>query len=203
MDRRLSPKRSRALVVVAVLVVGLIAYRVVLGPSNCHQGSEVAVSERVGSDGLVSFPTVQAQTLSKRCVIFPDETEGRVGLIFVAFEQGAQRQIDSWVSPLIGDYLDSPDVAYYEIPMISGAYRPVGRLIDSGMRGGVPRNLHDRTATYYGDRGAFFDALKITDKSAAHLFVLDREGRITYRTQGFSTPAEVDEVRSAIVAASA
>jgi ATP10 protein len=144
------------------------------------------------------FPTVQANTLAGRCIVFPDETKGRAAIIFVAFEQRAQQQIDTWVEPFIGEYLERDDVAYYEIPMISGVYRPVSRFIDGGMRGGVPKDLHDRTATYYGKRGAFFDAMGITDQSKAYLYVLSRDGEIIFRASGSATVGDIESAKAAV-----
>ncbi len=149
-----------------------------------------------GKDSM-QFPTITAKTLANRCVTFPDETAGRVGVIFVAFEQGAQSDIDSWVEPMIKDYLTNDEVSYFEIPMISGLYKPVSRFIDGGMRGGVPTDLHDRTATFYGKRAAFFSQMKIEDTTRAYLFVLSRSGRIVHRASGRSSPKLVAEARAA------
>jgi hypothetical protein len=82
--------------------------------------------------------------------------------------------------------------------MISGAYKPVSRFIDRGMRGGVPKSLHDLTATFHGERREFFSSMKITDRKRAYLFVLARQGEIVFRTSGFATAGTVDEARAAI-----
>jgi ATP10 protein len=149
----------------------------------------------------INFPTVSATTLAGRPVRFPDETRGRVGLLLVAFRQRAQADINTWVAPLIKGYLAAPEVAYYEIPMISGGYRPAARLIDGGMRGGVPEALHDSTATCYAGRRTFMTDLGIRDRSRAYLFVLDRAGTITFRAQGLATSSAVESARAAIEAA--
>jgi hypothetical protein len=151
--------------------------------------------------GPVRFPTVAATTLAGRPVTFPDAVVGQVGLLFVAFRQRAQADINTWVTPLIGTYLDSADVAYYEIPMISGGYRWVSGWIDGGMRGGVPGDLHDRTATYYGPRATFYAEMNIGDRSRPYLFVLDRAGRVVHRADGPATPAAVADVEAAIASA--
>jgi hypothetical protein len=149
----------------------------------------------------MKFPTVRAKTLAGRELTFPDATSGKVALLFVAFEQAAQRQINSWFSPLLEGLLAEGRIEYYEIPMISGAYGPVSRFIDRGMRGGVPIALHDRTATFYGDRTPFFQALEIRDSSAAILFVLNSQGDILFRVEGFADAARVRATKAAIAAA--
>jgi hypothetical protein len=157
-------------------------------------------TDTVTSNGDAKFPTVRAKTLSGKCVTFPDATRGKVGVIFVAFEQAAQSDIDSWVTPMISGYLNEADVSYYEIPMISGNYKPVARLIDGGMRGGVPQSLHARTATFYGERSPFFSSMKIADRKRAYMFVLSRSGDIVFRSSGPATPDAVVKAKAAIEA---
>lgn len=144
------------------------------------------------------FPTVAAQTLAKRAVTFPQETAGKDGLLFVAFERDAQEQINSWLTPLLQQYVFSDEVSYYEVPMISGGYGMVATFIDGGMRRGVPQTLHDRTATYYGPREAFFKALNITDTSKPYLFVLDKQGHIVFRTAGWYNGIDAQAANDAI-----
>jgi ATP10 protein len=198
-SRRRKRLKTRSLVAVALLIgVPATAY-IAARPNRCSDAIVLSDSySNAGQEIGKPFPTVSAKTLAKRCVRFPDETKGKVGLVFVAFEQGAQQDINSWVSPFIGDVLDNDKVSYYEIPMISGAYKPVSRFIDGGMRGGVPKDLHDRTATFYGKRADFFQSMAITDQSRAYLFVLSRDGRIVFRTDGPATTEKVSAAREAL-----
>jgi ATP10 protein len=189
--RRVVRKRRAVIIgLIVALAVPLVGY----ADARSNRCSDRIEKPKSNDD----FPSITAKTLAGRCVAFPKATRGKVGLVFVAFEQGAQSRIDTWVEPLVSGYLTNKDIAYYEIPMISGAYTPVSRLIDSGMRGGVPTDLHDRTATFYGDRAAFFSSMKIEDRSNAYLFVLSRTGQIVHRASGSSTAELVAEVRKAI-----
>jgi hypothetical protein len=196
--KRFTSRRLLALVLLlGVPTTAFVAAR----PNRCSDTVVLNDSYSDPGQGIGKpFPTVSAKTLAKRCVRFPDETKGKVGLVFVAFEQGAQQDINSWVSPFIGDVLNNNEVSYYEIPMISGAYKPVSRFIDGGMRGGVPKDLHDRTATFYGKRADFFQSMAITDQSRAYLFVLSRDGRIVFRTDGPATTEKISATRTALVA---
>jgi hypothetical protein len=175
---------TRKLVAVALLI-GVPATAYIAARSNrCSDAIVLSDSySNAGQEIGKPFPTASAKTLAKRCVRFPDETKGKVGLVFVAFEQGAQQDINSWVSPFIGDVLDNDKVSYYEIPMISGAYKPVSRF---------------RTATFYGKRADFFQSMAITDQSRAYLFVLSRDGRIVFRTDGPATTEKVSAAREAL-----
>jgi ATP10 protein len=194
--KRFTSRRVLALVLLlGVPTTAFIAAR----PNRCSDTVVLNDSYADAGQGIGKpFPTVSAKTLAKRCVRFPDETKGKVGLVFVAFEQGAQQDINSWVDPFIGNLLSNDAVSYYEIPMISGSFKPVSRFIDGGMRGGVPKDLHDRTATFYGKRADFFQSMAITDQSRAYLFVLSRDGRIVFRTDGPATTEKISAARNAL-----
>jgi hypothetical protein len=183
-----------------LLALASLAFILVYGACATAQKVTSPASQ---SAQYMRFPTVEANTLSGRTVVFPQATAGKVALLFVAFEQGAQTQINSWFPVLIDEILQQKQIEYYEIPMISGNYKLVSGFIDSGMRSGVPATLHDRTATFYGDRRAFFAAFKVQDLSAARLFVLNALGEVVFQAVGAATATSVGEVKRAIATASA
>jgi hypothetical protein len=158
----------------------------------------VVTTPKVSGGDATKFPTFSAQTLSGQAVTFPAVTAGKRSILFVAFEPNAQPQIDSWAAPFILKYIDTPGIAYFEIPMISDVYRPVSGFIDGGMRAGVPKGLHAKTATFYGNRDQFFNALNITDVSQAYLFILDESGTIIHREQGAYSEAKALAAASAL-----
>ncbi len=144
------------------------------------------------------FPQISAHTLSGRAVEFPAEVLGKPAVLCVAFRQGAQRIINDWFPPLLGELVGRQDLNYFEIPMISLGFKPVSRWIEGGMRGGVPGDLHDRTATAFSYRGGFCRALAITDRRVPHFFVLSAAGEIVHREQGAATIDAVGGIRAAL-----
>jgi ATP10 protein len=189
---------SKRIVLLALVLAAPTALYLDANSNRCSDSVTISSSSANSKAGSVFFPTISAKTLANRCVTFPKETQGKVGVLFVAFEQGAQSEIDTWVDPVINNYLNDDRVSYYEIPMISGAYKPVSRFIDGGMRGGVPSKLHDRTATFYGKRSAFFSSMNISNRTHAYLFVLSREGRIVFRSSGSASAEQVADTIEAI-----
>jgi ATP10 protein len=180
----------RVFLVVLLLIVGLGVHTASTSEKVSNKPNPSTVNNLTGKQDTMKFPTFNAKTLFGREVTFPDVVKGKIGIIFVAFEQGAQEQINSWSEPFIKKYLDNDAVAYYEIPMLSGNYKLLSGFIDGGMRGGVPESLHDKTATFYGNRDEFFSSQEITDKSLAYLFILDESGNIVFRSEGTYSEAK-------------
>ena len=70
--------------------------------------------------------------------------------------------------------------------------------IDGGMRGGVPKFLHDYTVTYYGPLRSYFKSLDISDKGDCYMYVLDSQGIVVDRFNGYSTEENLKKMYSLI-----
>ena len=66
--------------------------------------------------------------------------------------------------------------------------------IDGGMRGGVPKPLHDFTVTYYGPLKQYYKSLGIKSKKSCYIYVLDKNGVVKGQFDGYSTPEKIDQL---------
>ena len=66
------------------------------------------------------------------------------------------------------------------------------------MRGGVPKFLHDYTVTYYGPLRSYFKSLDISDKGDCYMYVLDSQGIVVDRFNGYSTEENLKKMYSLI-----
>ena len=132
------------------------------------------------------FPLLVAENLEGDTVTLPSDTEGQVCVLTVAFEQDAQKQIDSWTKHI----LDNPKytgICYYEIPMLKRIWKLMQGWIDGGMRSGIDPNRHKNVITYYGDLRKYKATLQITDTRYAYIYVLDADGQIRFVDQGYAS----------------
>lgn len=141
------------------------------------------------------FPTIRAETLSKKPVVFPDVAKGKYAFILIAFKRQTQGEVDGWLDPFIEEFGGKTNVAFYEIPMISNSWKWMSSWIDSGMRAGVPEYKHSHVATYYGPLDKYFDSLEIEDKNTVHVFLLDRQGQIIWKETGPVTNKKYEDLR--------
>jgi hypothetical protein len=78
--------------------------------------------------------------------------------------------------------------------MLGGQYTMARNWIDGGMRGGVPKPLHDYTVTYYGPLRSYFKSLDISGKGDCYMYVLNSEGVVVDRHNGYSTEKGLTEM---------
>ena len=82
--------------------------------------------------------------------------------------------------------------------MLGGQYKMARNWIDGGMRGGVPKLLHDYTVTYYGPLRSYFKSLDISDKGDCYMYVLNSQGIVIDRFSGYSTEEDLKKMYNLI-----
>jgi hypothetical protein len=132
-----------------------------------------------------TFPTVRGESLSRRPFEIPAGLEGERNLVFVAFLQHQQGDIDAWMASLGDAEHRYPGLRVYEIPLLRRYPALYRRMIDGGMRAGIPDpTTRDRTITVYTDRGQFLRRVGLPDERAIWTVLLDRAGAILWSHVG-------------------
>ncbi len=131
------------------------------------------------------FPQVTGSNLERRRFTLPGDLEGDLNLLFLAFWQRHQSLVDSWM-PLANRLQEQrKDLVAYELPVIQSRSRVSQWFIDGGMRAGIPdRRIRELTITLYLDKPPFLDALDISDDRTIQVLLVDRSGRVVWRTAG-------------------
>ncbi len=131
------------------------------------------------------FPQLQASNLAKRLMNLPGDFEGSRNLLVVAFQREQQAQVDTWLREMKRFEEVDPSFRYYELPTIQSPNRLLRWIIDTGMRRGIPDSeARARTITLYIDKAPFLKSLGITDEKRIYCFLVDRTGRVLWRTEG-------------------
>lgn len=130
------------------------------------------------------FPKIEVETLSGKELVLPDDAEGKVVLIGVAFVREAQGMLDSWMN-YFEELCQGKEV--YELPLIeSNFWKIFSGFIDGGMRSGIPEKKHDFVGTHYGDVSEFKEKLGISDTNYGYVFLIDEDGYIKFKGKGYA-----------------
>ncbi|MCU0643986.1 MAG: mitochondrial ATPase complex subunit ATP10 [bacterium] len=140
------------------------------------------------------FPELKAETLSGIDMKYPDDVKGKITLILMAFKRETQRKIDSWLEPFSKTFENDTTVQFFEIPMLAGAWKLMSPIIDGGMRSGIPKQKHGNVTTFYGNVNKYCELLGIEDKSDGYVFLLDKNGVIQWRSNGFASEEKLKEL---------
>lgn len=133
----------------------------------------------------MKFPAVAGSNLLRQKVNLPDGLSGEVRLLFIAFQQWHQSLVDSWVPAARQLEQTVPGLRFYELPVIQQMNGLYQTFINEGMRAGIPNPAtRQKTITLYLDKPVFRKALAIPDEGTIWVLLLDRDGNVTWRTDG-------------------
>jgi hypothetical protein len=130
---------------------------------------------------------------------FPEDLPTPHTIIALAFTQGQQSDVDTWV-PVVDELLASrDDVAFFEVPTLTnrGYYNnPLFRnTLASGMRSGIPSNIaRARTITTYVRVDSFLKEMGLTGTDEIHIVLVDEQCRVQWSTQGPRTDSAVKQL---------
>lgn len=139
-------------------------------------------------DSGLYFPRIEARLLTGRKLNVPDDLDGELNIVIVAFKRGQQPDVDSWMPFLKGLVASTPDLRAYELPVLPRSIKLMRHFIDGGMRKGIADSARrSATMTAYIDKRRFKSALGIESEDRIFLYLVARGGRITWRADGAYT----------------
>jgi hypothetical protein len=162
-------------------------------------GSQGLLPEEHRKDHAVLFPPVQGSNLARRQFHLPGDFEGERNLVLIAFQREQQFDVDTWSMPIKRLRDRYPDLRFYELPTIKRG-NPVFRFwLDSAMRAGIPdRTVREQTITLYLDKEAFRSSLDLPSEETIYALLVDRQGRVLWRTEGPFTEAKGHELEQVL-----
>lgn len=149
----------------------------------------------------MKFPEAAGSNLLRQKLTLPDDLQGELKILLVAFQQWHQALVDSWL-PLANQLEQSfPGVQFYEIPVIQRMNFFAQTFINEGMRAGIPNpTTRQKTITLYLDRQAFMRALDIPNEETIWVLALDQQGNVLWSTSGTYSPENGAALLSAVQA---
>lgn len=130
------------------------------------------------------MPELRAEYLSGRKANLPGDATGRVALLLFGLTYQSRFAVEAWTKHFRQDFGNTPQVTFYEIPMIGGFARMGKWFIDSGMRHGTPKADHESLITVYGGTEPWKPRLGFNAEDAAYLVLVEQTGKITSRHAG-------------------
>ena len=134
------------------------------------------------------FPTVTGSNLQRQKLTLPQDFQGEQNLVFIAFQQWQQAQVDTWIPFARQLEATHSGVRYYELPTIRRLNALSRTFVNEGMRAGIPDPVaRERTITLYLDKIAFRRDVQLPGEEDIHVLLVDRQGRVLWRAEGSFT----------------
>ncbi len=150
-------------------------------------------------DSTLRFPSVEGSNLEGRRFSLPNDFEGELNIVLVAFRREQQDDVDTWVPFLKSIAATHAGLKAYELPTLNRSYRMVRRFIDGGMARGIPeKTTRETTITLYIDKAPFKQALGVTAEDRIVTLLVSRDGRVLWRGDGRYTESAAAQLATEI-----
>ena len=127
------------------------------------------------------FPHLRTRDLEGTELDLPQALAGDPSVVIIAFKRQQQTTVDTWLPWLTELRARTPEMEVYEVPTISRRWLPARRMIDGGMRAGIPDPAtRRRTLTTYTDVSAVLDAFALDGTGRIAVVVVDAGGTILW-----------------------
>jgi hypothetical protein len=147
----------------------------------------------------MSFPIIEASNLEGKKVTLPQDLEGTLNVVIIAFQREQQLLVDTWIPFLELIMNKTPGFAFYELPTIRSGIPFLRFIVDSGMRAGIPdKGARERTITIYTKKIRFRQNLDIPNEETIYIFLIKKDGHILWRSEGEITEQKGIELETAI-----
>lgn len=157
-----------------------------------YGGSTAAIAQ-VGQ----TFPELTGETLSDKKLTIPAETKGKYTIICMAYSSDSENDLKTWLDPAYNKFIAktemfSYDVNLYFIPMFTGVNVAGAGKAKKEMIKDTDPELHPYVLFYTGSIDTYKKELGMEKKDLPYIFVLDKDGKIVYKTSGYYTEAKME-----------
>jgi hypothetical protein len=147
----------------------------------------------------ITFPTLTGETLDDKAITLPDNVKGKFTIIGMAHSTDAEQDLQSWMDPIYQKYIAktglldaAEDVNVFFIPMFSGSSLPFYDKAKKKMTATTQEDLRSHVIFYKGEISSYKEKLIIEKKDTPYIFVLNKDGKVVYATNGTWTEAKMD-----------
>ena len=145
------------------------------------------------------FPNVSGSNLEGKSRRLPNDFEGDLNIVIIAFRREHTDLIESWLNSLAQMIGKNTKLGFYELPVLSRAYSPFRWWIDGGMRAGiVDDEARERTVTVYTNKRDFKRRLEIPNEETIYIFLVRRNGTILWQDKGRLIEAKFQKLQNAV-----
>lgn len=146
------------------------------------------------------FPRLEAEFLTGRKAVLPDAAAGKSALVMMGFTYDSRFDVEKWAEHVRAEYQANAAVTFFEVPVIGGMGRMAKWFIDSGMRKGTPKELHENVITVYGgvDRWKKAMGFSKAQEHTAYLALLGPDGRVRWLHRGGFSEEALAALKNAI-----
>ena len=144
---------------------------------------------------------ITGETIDHQRISMPDDVKGKYTLLCFASSTKAQKDLESWLDPVYQKFIaktgimdDMFDVNVFFIPMVKGNNQMFAENMKRKFRETAQADLRPHVLFSESNTEQLISSLKMSSGEIPYLFLLDKDARIIYSTNGGYTEAKFDQI---------
>ncbi len=152
------------------------------------------------SNVMGRLPSLTGKRLDQQHVMLPVDLPAERTLVLVAYTRTQREEVESWIKGLRLDQDDS--IAWLRMPVLNdpGDERARNAIENRLLERHTDSTMRSRFVPVFTDREAFVRATGISGTEHASVLVLNRDGKVLARTEGFFDETKADTLRETLLA---
>ncbi len=153
-----------------------------------------------------SFPAIEGETAAGRQVALTASPDRAFTIIGLAYSAKAQPLLEDWYEPAYlrfvakhGLFAAAYDCQVYFAPLFTGSNKVAYEPTIKKFRKGATPEVIDHVIFCKVEIDGLKKALGLTEKDIPYFFVLDRSGKVVYRTQGAFSEEKLEEMENVLL----
>jgi hypothetical protein len=142
-----------------------------------------------------SIPEVHVLSFSGDRVDLPSMLTGKVAILILGFSKGARAQATLWGRRLPTDYFYSPDVLYFEMPMLASVPRLLRGAVLHTIKSEVSVRSQPHFAPLTSDEARWRTLAHYKEPDDAYVLLVDSSGAIRAQFHGEPTDSSYQELK--------
>ena len=152
-----------------------------------------------------SFPEITGNTVENKTIHIPSELKGKYSLLGFASSMKAQPDLETWLDPIYQKFIaktglmdDMYDLNVYFIPILTGTNLTFAASMKKKFKEMAQEDLkpHLLICTDHGKE--ILEKLSMNKSDTPYFLLLDKEGKILYRTSGAYSEQKFDAIDNLI-----
>jgi hypothetical protein len=148
-----------------------------------------------------TLPVIKTESLTKKAVTLPDDLKGKYSLLCFASSTKAQGDLESWLDPVYQKYIaktglmdDMYDVNVYFIPVLTGTNFSFAESMKKKFYENSQEDLRPHVLFCNEEGKSIIASLNMGKTEVPYFFLLNKDGKIIYRTTGKYTEEKFDAI---------
>ena len=148
-----------------------------------------------------TLPDITGVTIEDKSMTFPRDLSGKYSLLCFASSAKAQPDLETWLDPVYQKFIaktgmmdDMYDVNIYFVPILTGTNVTFATSIKNKFKEAAQDDLKSHVLFCKEDGKDIIAKLEMKDRDIPYLVLLDKQGKIIYRTSGKYTDEKFDKI---------